>query len=223
MGECRLHRRPDDRLRHALGKRIDGQPIGGVRLLLAREPADLGVAELPDQSAFFGHTRDHDPHAGGEATVHEGHVEPDAADAAILAGQQHGQQRPAAGGCPGGDARHLAGDRGVLSLVEVGDSMGPAEIPVLTGKVHEGVRRRHQFQLDELLRTSGADAGQTLQRCREAPRAVGVRGWRLTGGWRSIHVSTPNLYARCLHLAVALELLVGLHGHPITLLIFGVA
>ena len=190
VGDRRLHRRPDHRLRHALGERIDGKPVGGVRLLLAREPTDLGMVELPDQPALFRHTSDHHPHAGSKATVHEGHVEPDGADVAVPAGEEHGEERPAAGGRPRGDTRHLTGNGGVFTFAEIGDRMRSAEVAILTREMHEGIGRRDQFQADEFLRAGGAHARQTLQRRGEAPRAVGVRGWRLPCGWRSIHAQS---------------------------------
>ena len=161
--EGRSHRQPHVRLLHALRERVDGEPVGGMRLLATGKPADFRVGKLPDAAREPRLAGDHHLHPLGESLRHERHVEPHRPHPAGPAGKRHTEHGATGGERPRAGIDHLAGDRGVLPFAEVGEGMGAGEVAVFPREVHERVANRHQAELDELLGPRGPHPRQPLE------------------------------------------------------------
>ena len=163
------------RLEHPFGERIDGEPFRGVGPLPRLEPADFRMGKLPRPGYPLRGPGDHDLLADGKSLRHEGHVEPHRADDAVGAGEADDEHLPAGAGCPRRRLDDLTHERGMLAGDQRLDGMGPGEVAVVAGEMHERVGGRDQAELPQLFGPQCADAGQPLERGREAPRPPGCR------------------------------------------------
>ena len=169
MVERREDRDADMRLEHPFGERIDGEPLRGIGPLPRLKPADLRMGKLPLSDGALRRPGDHHPLSDGKPLRHEGHVEPDSADDSILAGEADDEHLPAGAGRPRRRLDDLADERRMLTGDERLDGMGPGEVAVVAGEMHERVGRRDQAELSQLVGPQRAHARQPLERRGEAP------------------------------------------------------